>query len=126
MEVIMKHETVHISEHHHEEAGGKKLMGGFLVALGVIFLLGSSGISILGFNPWILMALLPVYWVVAVAYRHYQEDGHISRRVIAPLVFGLLPLAYAGAAILGLNVASIWPIGLIAAGVYCILMGGGK
>ena len=97
--------------------------GGFMLLMGGIFLLGSLDITVFGRSAWWLAALLPVYWILVVAYRIYRQDGRISRRVFAILIWGLLPFAYIVAAPLGLNVAAIWPLGLIAAGAGMLLYG---
>ena len=122
----MKHETFDTHESYKNELAGSKLLGGFIILMGGIFFLGMSGVSILGYSPWMLMALLPVYWIVMMAYKYYKEDGRVSRRVFSILAFGLLPFAYIAATILGFNVAAIWPIGLIAVGASIILFGGSK
>ena len=122
----MKQETYETQENYKNERENSKYVGGFLLLLGAIFFLGVSEVPNLGFNPWILMALIPVYWIIVAAYKHYKEEGRISRRVYLIAVFGLLPFAYISASTLGLNVAAIWPIGLIAVGAAFILYGGTK
>jgi hypothetical protein len=122
----MKHEAFDPIDSHADAKVSSNLLGGFIIVMGVIMLLGATGISIAGTSPWLLFALLPVYWIVATAHRHFKEDGRVSRRVVSLLAFGLLPFAYVGGAILGLNVAAIWPIGLIVVGASFILFGSGK
>jgi hypothetical protein len=122
----MKQETVEKQEIFENESNDSKYVGGFLLILGVIFFLGVSEVSILGFNPWLLVALIPFYWIVVAAYKSYREDGRISRRVYSIAIFGLLPFAYIAASALGLNAGAIWPIGLIAVGAAFLLYGGSK
>jgi hypothetical protein len=122
----MKQEAFINTKRFKEEKERGKLMGGFFIIMGAIFFLGLTEVSILGYSPWLLMALLPVYWIGVMAYKRYKEDGRVSRRVFYALVFGLLPYAYIAAAVLGFNVAAVWAVGLIAMGVAFILFGDGK
>jgi hypothetical protein len=122
----MKQEAFVNTKRFKEEKERGKLMGGFLIIMGAIFFLGLTEVSILGYDPWLLMALLPVYWIGVMAYKRYKEDGRVSRSVFYILVFGLFPFAYIAAAILDLNVAAIWPLSVIAVGVGFILFGKGK
>ncbi len=109
-----------------EEKERGKLMGGFFIIMGAIYFLGLTEVSILGYSPWLLMALLPVYWIGVMAYKRFKEDGRVSRRVFTILVFCLLPYAYIAAAVLGFNVAAVWALSVIAIGVSFILFGKGK
>ena len=122
----MKQEASVNTKRFKEEKEGSKWIGGFFILMGAIFFLGMTEVSILGHNPWLLMALLPVYWIGVMAYKRYKEDGRVSRRVFYPFVFGLLPYAYVAAAILGFNVGAIWPLSIVAVGVSFILFGRGK
>ena len=106
-----------------EERQSSKYMGGLFIFIGGIFLLSNSGVSIMGHSLWHLMALVPIFWIGMAAYKRYKEDGRITGRVLSILVFGLIPFAYVGASILGLNMAAIWPVGIIVAGVSFILYG---
>ena len=38
--------------------------GGFFVIMGSIFFLGMSDVTIFGRSPWLLVGLLPTYWIV--------------------------------------------------------------
>lgn len=105
--------------------GGQAFAGGFMIFMGVIFLMGVLGITVLGKSAWWLSALLPVYWIVVVGLRRYREDGRFSRRVLAILIWGLVPFAYVAGVALGLNVGLIWPLGIIVAGVGMLLYGRG-
>ena len=108
----------------HEDS--TKWTGGFLLLMGLIFFAGMSHISIFGVSAWVLVALLPVYWIGVYAYKRYQEDGYASRRVFSILVWGLLPFAFIAAVFMGFNAGALWPIGLIAVGVAYIIYGTGK
>lgn len=119
----MNYETIKTSEEYKERKPGNRVMGGFFILMGTIFFLGMSNVTILGKSPWLLVALLPVYWISVMAYKRYQQEGRISRHVFSLLIFGLLPFTYIAAAFLGFNVAVIWPIGLIAVGVSHLLLG---
>jgi hypothetical protein len=93
-------------------------MGGLFIIVGAIFMLGMSGISILGHSPWILMALVPVYWSVISAYRIYRTNGRFTVHVLIPLLFIPLPFVFVGASMLGFDLAGLWPIGMIALGAF--------
>ena len=113
-------------EHAEQNKVGKPsgvAIGGFFILMGAIFYLAMSGASILGGSAWLLVALLPVYWIVVTAYKRYQPEGRITRSVFSILVFGLLPFIYIAAIILGISVSAIWPIGLIAVGVSFLFFG---
>lgn len=97
--------------------------GGFMLLMGGIFLLGSLDITVFGRSAWWLVPLLPIYWILIVAYRSYRQDGRFSRRVFAILIWALLPFAYILAAPLGFDAGAIWPLGIIAVGVGMLLYG---
>jgi hypothetical protein len=119
-------ETLDGAQQANEGKAPRRQAGALLIITGAIFLLGLSGITILGYSPWLLMALLPAYWIAAAAYRRYRADGRVTARVLVTGLFSLLPFAYIAAAILGLNVAALWPIGLIAVGASLLLLGGAE
>jgi hypothetical protein len=122
----MKQETVVNSEQVKGEHGVGKWMGAFMVLTGAIFLMGTSGITIAGHSPWMLVALLPIYWIGVTAYRCYKEDGRLTRRVFSIAVFAVLPFAYMAALALGYSVSGLWPLGIIVVGVSILLFGGSK
>lgn len=122
----MKQETVVNSEQVKGEHEAGMRMGAFMVLTGAIFLMGTSGITIAGHSPWMLVALLPVYWIGVSAYRRYKEDGRLTRRVFSIAVFAVLPFAYMAAMALGYSVSGLWPLGIIAVGVSLILFGDSK
>jgi len=122
----MKQETVVNSEQVKGEHEVGKWMGAFMVLTGAIFLMGTSGITIAGHSPWMLVALLPVYWIGVTAYRCYKEDGRLTRRVFSIAVFGVLPFVYIAALALGYSISGLWPLGIIAVGVSILLFGGRK
>jgi hypothetical protein len=122
----MKQEAVVNSEQVKGEHEFGKWMGAFIVLMGAIFLMGTSGITIAGRSPWMLVALLPLYWIIVTAYRCYQEEGRLTRRVFSIAVFGVLPIAYIAALALGYSVSGLWPLGIIAVGVSFVLFGGSK
>lgn len=103
-----------------------KATGVFFIIMGGIFILAMSQTRILGHSPWILMALLPAYWIGIAAYGLYKEGGEITGRVFATLVFGLMPFAYIAASLLDFDAGGLWPIGLIAVGVTVLLFGGNR
>ena len=122
----MKQETVVNSEQVKGEHEVGKWMGAFMVLMGAIFLMGTSGISIAGHSPSMLIALLPIYWIGVSAYRRYKEDGRLTRRVFSIAVFSVLPFAYMAAMALGYSVSGLWPLGIIVVGVSFVLYGGSR
>jgi hypothetical protein len=118
----MKQETVVNSEQVKGEHEVGKWMGAFMVFMGAIFLMGTSGITIGGHSPSMLIALLPIYWIGVSAYRRYKEDGRLTRRVFSIAVFAVLPFAYMAAMALGYSVSGLWPLGIIVVGVSFLLL----
>lgn len=102
------------------QVGGQRFTGLMMIGTGVIFLLAMSGVQILGFSPWILMALLPLLWSLVTAVRNLVQDRRVTLRVIIPL---LVPFAIVGVVALsmaGLNLGQYWPVMAIALGAYFI------
>src|SRR5690606_4502267 len=97
--------------------------GGFQILLGIVFLLAMSDVTIFGRSIWLVMGLIPIYWIVVRAYRLYREDGYLSNRVLAMMTCSLFPLAFMTATIVGVDIdmARIWPIAVIATGVAMVL-----
>jgi len=122
----MKQETFVRSEQSKEKQQAGQWRGAVMILVGVIFLMGTSGITILGYSPWMLFALVPVYVIGVAAYKCYKEEGRLTRRVFAIAVFALVPLAYIAAMVLGFSVSGLWPLGIIAVGVSFVLFGTGK
>lgn len=90
--------------------------------LGILFLLAIYGTTIFGSSIWLVMGLLPVYWIGLKAYRLYREDGYISNRVLTTLISCLFPFVFIVAIIAGIDMSRLWPIALILAGATTILM----
>ena len=122
----MKQETVVNSEQVKEQHGVGKWTGAFMVLMGAFFLMGTSGITIAGHSPSMLIALLPIYLIGVSAHRRYKEDGRLTRRVFSIAVFAVLPFAYMAAMALGYSVSGLWPLGIIVVGVSFVLLGGSK
>ena len=118
----MKQETVVKSEQVKWEHEAGKWMGAFMIFAGAIFLMGTSGITIAGHSPSMLLALLPIYWIGMSAYRRYKEDGRLTGRVISIAVFAVLPFAYMAAMALGYSISGLWPLGIIIVGVSFLLV----
>ena len=95
--------------------------GGFIILLGVLFMLSTSELSIFGYSPRILMAFLPLYWFAIVAYRVYQREGELNARVLISFIPMLIPFLFVGLAILGFNPGKLWPLGMIALGIVYIV-----
>lgn len=122
----MKQETLVRSERSQEKQQAGQWTGVVMILVGVIFLMGTSGITILGYSPSMLFALVPVYVIGAAAYKRYKEEGRLTRRVFAIAVFALVPLVYIAAMVLGFSISSLWPLGIIVVGVSFALLGTGK
>lgn len=122
----MKQETVVNSEKVVREPVFGKGMGVLMILMGAIFLMGTSGITIGGYSPSMLIALVPIYWIGMSAYRQYKKDGRLTRRVFSIAVFALLPIAYITAMALGYSISGLWPLGIIAVGVSFILLSSSK
>lgn len=122
----MKQETIGKSEQYSGDHGVGKWTGAFMVLTGAIFLMATSGITIGGHSPWMLVALLPIYWIGVAAYRRYKEDGGLTRHVFSIAVFAALPFAYMVAMALGYSISGLWPLGIIVVGVSFLLFGSSK
>lgn len=122
----MKQEPVVNSEQVRWEHEAGKWLGAFMIFMGAVFLMATSGITIAGQSPTLLIALLPIYLIGVSAYRRYKEDGRLTRRVFSIAVFAVLPFAYMVASALGTSVSGLWPLGIIAVGVSFILFSGSK
>ena len=122
----MKQETVVNSEQINEEQKVGNWTGVLMVFVGAIFLMGTSGITIGGYSPSLLIGLVPVFWIAVAAYRRYQAEGAITRGVLSIAVFAVLPFAFMAAMVLGYSVSGLWPLGAIVAGVSFILFRGIK
>ncbi len=120
----MKQEKVVNSEQSKEEHEAGKWMGVVMVFMGALFLLGTSGITIAGHSPSLLIGLVPMFWIGGSAYRRYKEDGRLTRRVFGIAVFAVLPFAYMAAMALGYSVSGLWPLGILAVGVSILLFRG--
>jgi hypothetical protein len=122
----MKQETVINSEHVKGEQEVGKWMGPFMLLTGAIFLMGTAGITFAGHSPWMLVALLPIYWIGVSAYRCYREEGRLTRRVFGIAIFAVLPLAYVTTLALGYTVSGLWPLGIMVVGLSFILFSTSK
>jgi hypothetical protein len=122
----MKQETIVNTEQVKGEHEVGKWMGPFMVLTGVIFLMSTSGITFAGHSPWMLVALLPIYWIGVSAYRCYREDGRLTRRVFGIAIFAVLPFAYMAAMALGYPVSGLWPLGIIVVGLSFLLFSSSK
>ena len=122
----MKQEPIVTSERANGEYGFGKWTGAFMIFIGAIFLMGTAGITIGGHSPSMLLALVPIFWIAVAAYRRYQQDGRLTRRVVSIAVFAVLPFAFIAAMALGYSISGLWPLGIIVVGVSVLLLGGSK
>jgi hypothetical protein len=111
-----------------KEAAANKnniMVGISMLLIGGIALLNVSGIEILGRSPWMLVALLPVGWIIMAAYNKYVENGRqLNKQVAFILLFGLIPFAYILFPTLGLSVNVLWPMTMIFIGLGFVLFRG--
>ncbi len=122
----MKQETVVKSEKVNAGHENGLWMGALMIFMGAIFFMTTSGITIGGYSPSMLIALVPIFWIGVSAYRRHKEDGRLTRRVFGIAVFALLPFAFLVAMALGYSVSGLWPLGIIAVGVSFILFSSSK
>lgn len=101
----------------------KRLTGGLLLIMGLIFLLGLSGQTIFGFSPWHLMGLIPIYWIIANVFRNYKAEGRITPYIFIPLFFILFPIGFVAASILGYDLYKLWPLIFVVGGLWFLLSG---
>jgi uncharacterized BrkB/YihY/UPF0761 family membrane protein len=95
--------------------------GGVQILMGIVFLLAIFGTTIFGSSIWLVMGLLPIYWIGFKAHRLYREDGYVSNRVLTTLSSCLFPFVIIVAIIAGVDMSRLWPIALILAGATTIL-----
>ena len=121
----MKDETIQEFKNQEKETEPRrsnKVGGIFMILMGGVALMAVSGVEVLGRSPWILFALLPVFWIVSAAYNKYVENGRkINKEVAFILGFGLIPFAYILFPMLGLSVNVLWPMTMIFIGLGIIL-----
>jgi hypothetical protein len=110
--------TIHTPERNEPSTTAQ---GGFQILLGILFLLAIYGAGNFGGSIWLVMGLLPVYWIGLKAYRLYRVDGYISNRVLATMTACLFPFVFIVAIIAGLDMSRLWPFALILAGATTIL-----
>lgn len=122
----MKQETVVHTEQVKRERKVGIENGVFMLLIGAIFLMGTSGITFAGHSPTMLIALVPIYWIGVSAYKRYQEDGRLTPRVFSTAVFALLPFTYLVAMFLGYPTSRLWPLGIIVVGISFLLFGARK
>ena len=96
--------------------------GGFQIFLGILFLIAIYGASTFGSSIWLIIGLLPIYWIGLKAYNLYKEDGYLSNRVLTGLVSCLFPFIFIIAIIVGFDMSRLWPIAVILAGATTILI----
>lgn len=97
--------------------------GAFFILIGGLFLLSQTGFTIMGQSPWILMALVPLFWIAVAIYQRYRQDRRISGAIVAMLAFSLVPFVFVGASLLGFDMGALWPLILIGIGAVVLLSG---
>jgi hypothetical protein len=104
---------------------GSLLIGGFLVLVGVIFLLNSLGIARVVLPDWnwpALLLLFPMFWAARSAWQAYQANGEqMNPEARDKAVWAVIFLIFFGMAFYGWRWGQIWPVILIAVGAAMLL-----
>lgn len=118
----MNEKPVSSSERRPEHHQGNLTGGLILIGIGVIFLIVNTT-NIRLDNWWALFIFIPAVANLGNAWRQYQADGRLSRRVRGSLTGGLLISAVAIIFLLSLDWGLVWPIFLIILGLNALLNG---
>jgi hypothetical protein len=104
------------------EAGGLGWMAGLvLMAIGVLYLLHNAGILLAFTNWWALFILLPGFGTLSAALGAYQRNGrHWTGEVTGLFLGGLLFVALTAVFLFNLSYSWLWPLFLIAAGLFLL------
>jgi len=91
-------------------------IGGFvLVLLGIVFLAQNLGYPVPD-KWWTIFLIIPAVGALVAAWNAYQQEGHLSGEVVAPLIGGITLLVLATVLIFDFAWGVLWPVVLIAAG----------
>lgn len=85
----------------------KAAQGGFQIFLGIVFLIAIYGASVFGSSIWLIIGLVPVYWISLKTYKFYKEDGYVSNRVLTTMLSCLFPLIFIVAIIAGFDMSRL-------------------
>lgn len=97
------------------------IVGAVLIAVGGVFLLQNAGMPVLIRNWWALFILIPAIAAFSAAWPLYQQDGHLTPRVIGLVTGGLIPLTIALIFLFNINFGSAWPLVLVVIGAGIVL-----
>lgn len=102
--------------------GDNRWLGGVvLISIGLFLLLGNIFPFTFFGNWWAIFILIPAFYSFQRAWRTYQLDGTMTRKVRSNLVGGMLVGAIGFIFLFGLNIGRWWPLLLIIAGVGILL-----
>ncbi len=102
--------------------GENRWLGGVvLISIGLFLLLDNIFPSAFFRNWWAIFILIPAFYSFQRAWRAYQLDGIISRKVRSNLVGGMIVGAVGFIFLFGLNLGRWWPVLLIIGGVGILL-----
>jgi len=91
-----------------------------MILLGAIYFLAASG-----FVSWhtvgMMMAIVPVLWVLHSGWRAYQAAGQLTGRIISNLMWALFPFLIVSLWYVGFNIGNLWPLGAIFVGLTMLL-----
>jgi hypothetical protein len=91
-------------------------IGGFvLVLLGIVFLAENLGYPVPD-KWWTIFLIIPAAGALVAAWNTYQQEGHLSGEVVAPLIGGITLLVLATVLLFDFAWGVLWPVVLIAAG----------
>lgn len=103
-------------------AGRGGWVGGvLLIALGVLFLLQNAGFLTQFTNWWALFIMLPALGLLSAGFAAYRRTGGWTAEATGPFTGGLLLAGLSMYFFLGLDIAWLWPLFLIGAGVLLLL-----
>ncbi len=105
---------------------GAWVVGGVLIAVGVVVLLRNLGVIQAGFDWWALFILIPALAAFGSAWNAAREDGRFSRRARGSTMGGLFVLAVALIFLFNLDWGEVWPVFIILAGLAALVTSGGR
>lgn len=83
--------------------------------LGIVFLAENLGYPVPD-KWWTIFLIIPAVGALVAAWNAYQQEGHLSGEVVAPLIGGITLLVLATVLIFDFAWGVLWPLVLIAAG----------
>lgn len=100
---------------------GSWIIGGVLIALGVLLLLQNQGL-VNAENWWALFILIPAFGALSAGWRMYQiSSNRLTVGAAGSFIVGLLLLAVTAIFLFGLNWTLLGPALLILAGIALLI-----